>query len=691
MLLHNKFKKYRFSILSRISFVMIGVFLMFCVLFGYAISYFHSNMEIYEKKIINENISLILKTHERFRLNSKFKTIADTIWQLEAVDAVVLFNKSCNSIVSIPLNLNYENCKVIDKKSSWQYRKYNDQYSELGLIAVKINSQFKTRAIANVLPVTFVILFFTIVGILLALIYIQRYLKKPLKIMAQNISYMLEDKYSSKFVNWPYPSELKPVFNALFKTQNDLKEMQKNIIAQAEIETTKKIHEQVAHNIRSPLAALDTLMSNIHCLPEIERNHVRHAVNRIHDIANKLVQNNNSINSGLNTYLLSELVASIIAEKRVEFQNFSNISIIHNKSNEEYGLFVNVDQIEFKNIISNTINNSKDAFANRENGKVEISITNPIQSEIKIEILDNGQGISSELLPELFKKGSTFGKASGKGEGLYHAKTNLEKWDGNIKIESEVNKYTRLEITLPKAHQPKWYLPCLKINSSGKVVIADDDSSVHQMWKKRFIDMNINLIHLYSPQELINWNEKNSDKKIQYLIDYQFLNDKLNGLDLISKLKIEDKSVLVTSRHDDSEIQEKCISASVKLLPKQIVQLIPIEVLSDNEKTLSNVSAVLIDDDELVRMDWEINAKNKGIKFMAFNNSGEFIKLAPKLNKDVHVYIDSNLGEDLSGEQIAKQINEMGIDNIYLTTGFEKGRFGNLPWVKEIVGKKTPW
>ena len=231
----------------------------------------------------------------------------------------------------------------------------------------------------------------------------------------------------------------------------------------------------------------------------------------------------------------------------------------------------------------------------------------------------------------------------------------------------------------------------MKINSSGKVVIADDDSSVHQMWKKRFIDMNINLIHLYSPQELIYWNEKNSDKKIQYLIDYQFLNDKLNGLDLISKLKIEDKSVLVTSRHDDSEIQEKCISASVKLLPKQIVQLIPIEVLSDNEKTLSNVSAVLIDDDELVRMDWEINAKNKGIKFMAFNNSGEFIKLAPKLNKDVHVYIDSNLGEDLSGEQIAKQINEMGIDNIYLTTGFEKGRFGNLPWVKEIVGKKTPW
>jgi len=691
MLFRRKFKHYRFSILSRISFIMIGVFLMFCLLFGYAISYFYSNLEIYEKKIINENIALILKTHEQFRLSSKFKTIADTIWQLEAIDGVVLFNKSCNLIVSIPLNVNYKNCKVIDKKTPWQYQKYDDKYSELGLIAIKVNSKLKTRALVNVLPITLVILFFTIVGIVLALIYIQRYLKKPLKIMAQNIPFMLEDKYSGKFITWPYPSELKPVFNALFKTQNDLKEMQNNIVAQAEIETTRKIHEQVAHNIRSPLAALDTLMSNIHRLPEEERSLVRHAVNRIHDIANKLVKKNDSINSGLKTYMLSELLASIIAEKRVEFQNLSNISIIHKKSDEEYGLFVNVDPIEFKNIISNTINNSKEALSNKINGKIEISITNPAHSEIKIEIMDNGKGISEELLPKLCSKGFTFGKSHGKGEGLFHAKTNLEKWGGNIKIESKIDDYTKLEITLPRAEQPKWYLPLLTINNIDQIVIADDDSSVHQIWKKRFSNVNTELIHIYSTKELIKWNEKNRNKQIQYLIDFQFLNEKLNGLELISHLKIEDKSVLVTSRHDDPEIQKKCILAGVKLLPKQMVQLIPIDVISDKEKAFSNVSAVLIDDDELVRMDWEINAKNKGISLKTFSNSREFLESIHTINKKAKVYIDSDLGEKHKGEEIAKEINKMGIENIYLTTGFDKEKFGDVPWVKDIIGKKAPW
>lgn len=86
---------------------------------------------------------------------------------------------------------------------------------------------------------------------------------------------------------------------------------------------------QVAHNIRSPLAALETVLNKANQLPHEYRIMVSHAINRIRDIANNLLEKykvkdkpilyNESLlteSKNLpNPYLISSLVERVVNKK----------------------------------------------------------------------------------------------------------------------------------------------------------------------------------------------------------------------------------------------------------------------------------------------------------------------------------------------------------------------------------------
>jgi hypothetical protein len=49
------------------------------------------------------------------------------------------------------------------------------------------------------------------------------------------------------------------------------------------------------------------------------------------------------------------------------------------------------------------------------------------------------------------------------------------------------------------------------------------------------------------------------------------------------------------------------------------------------------------------------------------------------------------LGENVKGEEIAKDIHDKGFEEIYLCTGYPADYFPDMPWIKEIVGKTPPF
>ena len=77
-----------------------------------------------------------------------------------------------------------------------------------------------------------------------------------------------------------------------------------------------EVTAQLAHDIRSPLAALDMMASNIPELDDSKRVLVRNATTRIHNIANNLLDRNFNRDNNISTQMFSSLIRSMVFEKR---------------------------------------------------------------------------------------------------------------------------------------------------------------------------------------------------------------------------------------------------------------------------------------------------------------------------------------------------------------------------------------
>jgi hypothetical protein len=80
-----------------------------------------------------------------------------------------------------------------------------------------------------------------------------------------------------------------------------------------------------------------------------------------------------------------------------------------------------------------------------------------------------------------------------------------------------------------------------------------------------------------------------------------------------------------------------------------------------------------------------------GKKVATYSGVDEFLKDVEVLNKDVSIYIDSDLGDGNRGEVLSKEIYNKGFKKIFLTTGFGKNDFGDMPWIIDIVDKDPPF
>jgi len=63
-----------------------------------------------------------------------------------------------------------------------------------------------------------------------------------------------------------------------------------------------------------------------------------------------------------------------------------------------------------------------------------------------------------------------------------------------------------------------------------------------------------------------------------FLVDYEFVNSKETGLDLIEQLDLKKQAILVTSRYEEQEIRERVRNLGLKIIPKNFAPYIPISI-----------------------------------------------------------------------------------------------------------------
>ncbi len=111
-----------------------------------------------------------------------------------------------------------------------------------------------------------------------------------------------------------------------------------------------------------------------------------------------------------------------------------------------------VDVMHFKNLLSNLIEN---AYKYSTKNKVIIISTENHQKGILITVEDNGIGMSSETLKQIFNKffrhhTGNIHDIKGFGLGLYYVKNIVEAHGGKIKVKSELNKGSKFLVYIPK-------------------------------------------------------------------------------------------------------------------------------------------------------------------------------------------------------------------------------------------------
>lgn len=473
-----------------------------------------------------------------------------------------------------------------------------------------------------------------------------------------------------------------------------------------------RMASQVAHDIRSPLAALEVVSGDMEHLPEDKRIMLHSAVGRIRDIANSLLARNKALIDGTqipeashtartdtSPQLLSSLIESIVTEKRLQFRSLSRIEIRACLDAASYGVFAQIGPVDFKRLLSNLINNAVESFGD-ESGIVSVSVSARDRRAF-VTVQDNGKGIPPGILPNLGRRGETHGKPGGSGLGLHHARTSAESWGGSLDIASEVDKGTTITIALPQAPAPDWFVSELTLIPGKAVVVLDDDASIHQVWQGRLDALRarghlIEIVHASTPGEIRSWVERNDGKAREalYLLDYELLGYRETGLSLAEELTIGERTVLVTSRYEESAVLEGCRKVKSRMIPKGLAGLVPIRVeksapAPDTAETRWDV--VLIDDDPLARMTWKMAAELAGKKLQAFSTVADFMKESDTIDRRTPVYVDAELADGVKGGSESLKIHDFGFSEIYLATGHAPEKFTGLTHLRGVVGKTPPW
>lgn len=225
---------------------------------------------------------------------------------------------------------------------------------------------------------------------------------------------------------------------------------------------------QVAHDIRSPLAALKALEGRLAGLPEDDRALARGAVERIGAVAADLLERNRALAGprAPTPTALGPLVARVVAEKRPQAPAGVALDC---EAPEPAPMALAVPE-DLERALSNLVTNAFEAVGTKGRVVVRLSAED---GAAMLSVEDDGPGMPAEALARLGQRGATVGKAGGSGLGLFHAREAAQAWGGRLEAESTPGRGTTVRLRLVRAAPP---------SGSPSAVLIDDDALVRLSW-----------------------------------------------------------------------------------------------------------------------------------------------------------------------------------------------------------------
>jgi len=243
-------------------------------------------------------------------------------------------------------------------------------------------------------------------------------------------------------------------------------EQQRLLIQKSKLESMGELSAGIAHEINQPLGGISMGLDNIlfkMSLGEITDHYLTsklealfHDIDRIRQIINHVRVFSRDQQSGLvETFQLNEVIKSAVSLVNNQYANH-NIDLQLDLGEED--MWVKGNKYKIEQVLLNLLSNAKFAVEEKQKLKSAKSFKKRIRintfisdSIVVFEVEDNGSGIYKKDLGNIFDPFfTTKDVENGTGLGLSISYGIIKEMKGHIDVESEINKFTKMKVSLPE-------------------------------------------------------------------------------------------------------------------------------------------------------------------------------------------------------------------------------------------------
>ncbi len=317
---------------------------------------------------------------------------------------------------------------------------------------------------SNTLKVSATIALAGVIFLLIVLLGFVKYLTQPLTRLSKDMAQVADikaDVLPESLAYWQNDSrneihQLGSVFRSMAEQiQDQFKQLQALDLHRRELLA------DLSHDLRTPLASLqgyvETIVLKGDSLDKVERDsfinislknakQLRSLIDQIFELA---YLEGGQVQINKETFSLCELIYDVIAKFSFKAQD-KNITL--KVAPEEFPDLVNTDLAKLERVLSNLIDNA--IRHTKEGGLIEIVLVPQDEhGQIKVEVRDNGVGISQQEVAYIFDARYRASNSQGKaghnaGLGLAITKKLVNLLNSDIAVQSELGKGTCFSFTL---------------------------------------------------------------------------------------------------------------------------------------------------------------------------------------------------------------------------------------------------
>lgn len=237
------------------------------------------------------------------------------------------------------------------------------------------------------------------------------------------------------------------------KLRFEKKELDKQLDLAKKFASLGKISSGIAHEINNPLDGV--IRYNNLCLERVKDgaaaeylHEVKGGLNRIADIIRSLLEFSRHEPVKKSPIDVNKTVDESLAFLAKNLSIKNNIAVIKNYGQD----LPKITDKGIKHVFTNLIKNACEAM--EEGGTLKIT-THRETAHIKIKISDTGCGITEENITRVFEPFfTTKSIEKGAGLGLAICYDVIERYNGNINLESKIGKGSTFTITIPSENTP---------------------------------------------------------------------------------------------------------------------------------------------------------------------------------------------------------------------------------------------